>query len=83
MSLCINPHCQNPNNPDIVLRCQNCDSELLLERCYRVARLLGEGGFAKTYEVSNRGILQVLKVLIKNQPKPVEQFQREAVAIKQ
>jgi len=42
-------------------------------------RLLGEGGFAKTYEVSNRtGIPKVLKVLTKNQSKAVEQFQREA-----
>jgi serine/threonine protein kinase len=40
---------------------------------------LGEGGFAKTYEVTDRtSIPKVLKVLSKNQPKPVEQFQREA-----
>jgi serine/threonine protein kinase len=42
-------------------------------------RLLGEGGFAKTYEVSDRtSIPKVLKVLTKNQSKAVEQFQREA-----
>jgi len=79
MSLCINPHCQNPENPDSLLRCQSCGSELLLEGRYRVMCLLGEGGFAKTYEVSDRtSIPKVLKVLSKNQPKPVEQFQREA-----
>jgi len=52
---------------------------LLLEGCYRVISLLGEGGFAKTYEVSDRTTIpKVIKVLSKNEPKPVEQFQREA-----
>jgi len=59
--------------------CQSCGSYLLLEGRYRVMRLLGEGGFAKTYEVSDRtGIPKVLKVLTKNQSKALEQFQREA-----
>jgi len=40
---------------------------------------LGEGGFAKTYEVSDRtSIPKVIKVLSKNEPKRIEQFQREA-----
>ncbi|MBE9127209.1 MULTISPECIES: serine/threonine protein kinase [unclassified Coleofasciculus] len=79
MSLCINPQCQNPDNPDNLLRCQSCDSELLLEGRYLVRCQLGEGGFAKTYEVSDRtNIPKVLKVLSKKEPKPVEQFQREA-----
>jgi serine/threonine protein kinase len=62
-----------------VMYCQSCGSYLLLEGRYRVMRLLGEGGFAKTYEVSDRtSIPKVLKVLTKNQSKAVEQFQREA-----
>jgi len=52
---------------------------LLLEGRYRVTNLLGEGGFGKTYEVSDRGRLsKVLKVLIKNTPKAIELFKREA-----
>ena len=79
MSLCINPQGQKPDNSDTLLRCQSCGSELLLEGHYRVLCLWGEGGFAKTYEVSERtSIAKVLKVLSKNEPKPVEQFQREA-----
>ncbi|MEG4167820.1 MULTISPECIES: serine/threonine-protein kinase [unclassified Microcoleus] len=79
MSLCVNPHCPNPKNADNVLRCSSCGSNLLLEGRYRVTHQLGEGGFAKTYHVSARGRLpKVLKVLIKNTPKAVELFKREA-----
>jgi serine/threonine protein kinase len=84
MSLCINPQCQNPNNPDNVMYCQSCGSYLLLEGRYRVMRMLGEGGFAKTYEVRDRtNTPKVLKVLSKNEPKPVEQFQREGQVLTQ
>jgi serine/threonine protein kinase len=79
MSLCINPSCPNPQNQDTQLFCQSCSSELLLEGRYRVTYKLGSGGFGKTYEVSDReGTLQVLKVLINNDAKYVELFQREA-----
>ncbi|NMG22472.1 serine/threonine-protein kinase [Brasilonema bromeliae] len=80
MSLCINPHCQKPENPDNILFCQNCGSELLLEGRYRAMRRLGGGGFGVTYEVNEvrSNIPKVLKVLINNQPKAVELFQREA-----
>jgi len=67
-----------------MMYCQSCGSYLLLEGRYRVMRLLGEGGFAKTYEVSDRtSIPKVLKVLTKNQSKAVEQFQREAQVLTQ
>ncbi|MEH2366008.1 serine/threonine-protein kinase [Nostoc sp.] len=83
MSLCINPNCQNTDNPDNLLRCQSCGSELLLEGRYRVTRLLSDkGGYGDIYEVRERsGIPKVLKVLKeekKNDAKAVEQFQREA-----
>jgi WD40 repeat protein len=80
MNLCINPHCPNPKNADNNLwLCSSCGSNLLLEGRYRVTHLLGEGGFGKTYEVSDRGRLsKFLKVLIKNTPKAIELFKREA-----
>jgi serine/threonine protein kinase len=80
MNLCINPHCSNPKNADNnLLVCSSCGSNLLLEGRYRATRLLGEGGFGKTYSVSDRGRFpKVLKVLIKNTPKAVELFKREA-----
>lgn len=78
MSYCINPNCPKPQNPDNLLFCQTCGSQLLLEGRYRVLRLLGEGGFAKTYEVSDCGTPKVLKLLSLNQPKAVSLFQQEA-----
>jgi serine/threonine protein kinase len=84
MSLCINPQCSKPENSDKTLFCQSCGSELLLEGRYRVTQELGEGGFGKTYEVSDvrSSSFSVLKVLIKNQSKAVELFQREAEVLK-
>jgi serine/threonine protein kinase len=83
MTLCINPHCQNPKNSDSVQFCQSCGSELLLKLKYRATRVLGGGGFGKTYEVSAQGKRKVLKVLINNSPKAIELFQREAEVLSQ
>ncbi len=86
MSLCINPHCSNPENQDTSLFCQSCGSELLLDGRYRVLRELGGGGFGKTYEVQDsdpqnldedNSEYKVLKVLLHNHPKYVELFERE------
>ncbi|BAZ32895.1 general secretion pathway protein H [Cylindrospermum sp. NIES-4074] len=65
MSLCINPKCPNAQNPDNILFCQTCGSELLLEGRYRVASILGSGGFGKTFAVSDArsNTTKVLKVL--------------------
>jgi eukaryotic-like serine/threonine-protein kinase len=85
MSLCINPQCTQPDNPDSVLFCQTCGSEMLLQGRYRVIRLLGSGGFGTTYEVIGvrSSIPKVLKVLINNSPKAVELFQQEAQVLSQ
>ena len=79
MSLCINPNCPQPENPDNLLFCQGCGSELLLEGRYKVVQYLGGGGFGKTYEIKERNSTsKVLKILHNNQPKAIELFQREA-----
>jgi serine/threonine protein kinase len=92
MSICINPHCSNPENKDTLLFCQSCESELLIDGRYRVISPLGKGGFGKTYEVidctlqpvgNSSDNLKVLKVLIHNHPKYVELFQREARCLAQ
>jgi serine/threonine protein kinase len=91
MTLCINPHCPNPQNLDNQVYCLNCGSELLLQGRYRVVKRLGGGGFGKTYEVvsevKSEAVLRnglpnslgkVLKILTNDHPKAVELFQREA-----
>ncbi len=83
MSICIKPNCPYPLNPDNLLFCQKCGSELLLAGRYRVIRLLGGGGFGKTFEINHSGTLKVLKVLINNDPKAVELFEQEARVLSQ
>lgn len=84
MTICINPRCQNPQNSDNAQFCQNCGSELLLKQRYRAIRVLGEGGFGKTYEASDLGTPnKVIKVLINNSHKAVELFRRESEVLSQ
>ncbi|MBD2387530.1 bifunctional serine/threonine-protein kinase/formylglycine-generating enzyme family protein [Cylindrospermum sp. FACHB-282] len=52
MQICQNPNCSNPFNPDSNKFCQSCGQNKfsnLLRNRYRVLRLLGEGGFSRTY----------------------------------
>ncbi len=85
MTLCINPHCPKPNdNPDKIIFCLGCGSELLLQGRYKVVKYLGGGGFGKTYEIKERNNnLKVLKILHNNFPKAIELFQREAEVLSQ
>jgi serine/threonine protein kinase len=55
---------------------------MLLQHRYQVIRELGEGGFGKTFEVSDAGTPKVLKVLLANYSKAVSLFQREAEVLK-
>ncbi|MEB3829932.1 serine/threonine-protein kinase [Phormidium sp. CCY1219] len=89
MSLCINPHCRQPDRPDNLNRryCQSCGSDLLLEGRYRIMRLLSDrSGFGNIYEVDHLGIPKILKVLKQewnSNAKAVELFQREVKVLGQ
>ena len=80
MSLCINPNCTQPQNPDSLLFCQKCGSQLLLGGQYRAVRVLSKkGGFANTYEVTQQQVPKVLKVLKSDNIKAIEQIGRAHV----
>ncbi|MEH2264403.1 bifunctional serine/threonine-protein kinase/formylglycine-generating enzyme family protein [Nostoc sp.] len=52
MQICQNPNCSNPFNSDSNRFCVSCGQSnfgKLLRSRYRVLRLLGEGGFSRTY----------------------------------
>lgn len=89
MSLCVNPRCLKPDSPDNGLFCPACGSELLLSGRYRVSRLMGQGGFCKTYEVDRTGTSKVLKVLqlenisSQSRDKVLSLFQQEATVLMQ
>ncbi len=84
VSYCINPKCPSPDEiPDDTrdLICPHCSSKLVLHERYRVERLLGSGGFGKTFEAKDaeKGEERVVvKVLYRNHPKAVELFKQEA-----
>jgi eukaryotic-like serine/threonine-protein kinase len=85
MSLCINPNCPKPQNPDIITFCEACGSEVLLQQRYRVICGLGRGGFGVTFEINEvrTNKVKVLKVLINNDPKAIELFKQEADVLSQ
>ena len=49
MSYCIHPACNDPHNCDDANSCHNCGSNLLLAQRYRAIKLLGVGGFGRTF----------------------------------
>ena len=49
MSYCFNPTCQQPQNQENTHICFNCGSNLLLSERYRALKIIGQGGFGKTY----------------------------------
>jgi serine/threonine protein kinase len=56
MLYCSNPACSNPFSPDGNKFCPSCGSQTLsplFRNRFRVIRLLGEGGFGKTYEATD------------------------------
>ena len=49
MTYCTNPHCQSPENTPNTKFCLNCGAQLLLKNRYRAIKLIGAGGFGKTF----------------------------------
>ncbi|HEY9865950.1 MAG TPA: protein kinase [Candidatus Obscuribacterales bacterium] len=51
MVCCLNPTCNQPENPEGITYCQSCGTKLIerLRDRYRPTNFLGEGGFGRTY----------------------------------
>ncbi|NJN86793.1 MAG: protein kinase [Leptolyngbyaceae cyanobacterium SL_7_1] len=49
MSYCLNPRCSRPQNPDNANFCQTCGMKLRVNDRYRPLKLIGQGGFGRTF----------------------------------
>ncbi|MDZ8235823.1 MAG: serine/threonine-protein kinase [Nostoc sp. ChiQUE01a] len=98
MICCLNPNCENPQNPDGTNFCLSCGAKLipLLRNRYRIIGVLGRGGFARTYVAEDIDKLNeqcVVKQLVLSQfygsqgtdahKKATELFEREAKRLKE
>ncbi|MBE9099217.1 protein kinase domain-containing protein [Vacuolonema iberomarrocanum] len=92
MICCLNPKCQKPLNPDDASVCQNCGASLtaMLRGRYRPVKVIGQGGFGRTYlalDEDRLGTHCVLKQFspqvhgTKSLEKAVRLFNQEAVRL--
>ncbi|WP_017718693.1 protein kinase domain-containing protein [Kamptonema formosum] len=91
MSYCVAPGCQQPLNPDAVRVCHTCGSQLLLRERYRPIRLVGKGGFGRTFLAVDEDIPSQPKCAVKQLQfqqgstgqfkKAIELFYQEAVRL--
>lgn len=92
MILCLNPACQQAQNPDGTEYCRSCGSKLtpLLRGRYRVMQPLGQGGFGKTYLAIDEDRLKTRCVIKQFSPqiqgtrameKAVQLFEQEAMRL--
>ena len=49
MTLCLNPDCPKPENPEGTDLCRACGASLLLRGRYRAIAAIGQGGFGRTF----------------------------------
>ncbi|MDJ0556752.1 MAG: protein kinase, partial [Microcoleaceae cyanobacterium MO_207.B10] len=49
MSYCLKENCKTPNHQSQTIICLSCSSMLFLKDRYRAIKMIGQGGFSKTY----------------------------------
>lgn len=65
MSYCLNPNCSKPQNPNGVQLCQGCGTPLLLQQRYQALKLIGQGGFGRTFLAVDGGKPSTPRCVIK------------------
>lgn len=92
MICCLNPHCPHPVNRDTVMECRGCGKPLvhLLRGRYQPVKLIGRGGFGRTYLAQDSDRLNAPCVIKQFAPqtqgtksfvKAVDLFNQEAVRL--
>ncbi len=82
MTVCLNPACPNPQNPDDGRYCQACGTGLILGDRYQAMRLIGQGGFGRTFYAidrlaePNKSDCVIKQLLSRGFQDPVEAHQR-------
>ncbi|TVQ10193.1 MAG: hypothetical protein EA368_07835 [Leptolyngbya sp. DLM2.Bin27] len=64
-TLCVNPACPQPENDDGARDCTTCGQPLGVAKRYRCQRLLGQGGFGRTYLAVDEGSSPAVVCVIK------------------
>jgi len=74
MSYCLNPSCQQPQNPTGGKFCQSCGQPIeKLRNRYEIIRPLGQGGFGRTFEAEDEDRRNARCVVKQFLPSPVIQ----------
>jgi len=92
MICCLNPHCPHPMNRDTATDCRSCGKSLIqmLRGRYRPVKLIGRGGFGRTYLAQDSDRLNAPCVIKQFAPqtqgtksfdKAVDLFNQEAVRL--
>ncbi|PSR15645.1 hypothetical protein C8255_22005 [filamentous cyanobacterium CCP3] len=84
-TLCVNFVCPQPDNADDAIACAACGQRLLVDERYRCQRVLGQGGFGRTYLAIAEGHHPPLLCVVKqvaparsDRPDARQRFHREA-----
>ena len=87
---CFNRDCPQPENDREALICASCSSNLLLKNRYRALRLIGQGGFGRTFKGVDESDVSKPYCAIKqfwvesncrNKEKAAELFEQEALRL--